>query len=157
MATGQDEGAKALPIPPPLLYAVPLVLGLQLRKHTPGIPLPRLVRQLLGGLLLGGGGVLGGWFFRTMRHAHTTIDPRKPVAALVSEGPFRLSRNPGYLGLAAAYSGIALLANALVALLFLPAVMLVITRGVIRPEEQYLAHRFGEQYRTYQTRVRRWL
>jgi protein-S-isoprenylcysteine O-methyltransferase Ste14 len=77
------------------------------------------------------------------------------VTALVVEGPFRLTRNPGYLGTGAVYAGAALLANALSALLVLPAVLAVIQRGVVEREERYLERRFGASYRTYRQRVHR--
>jgi protein-S-isoprenylcysteine O-methyltransferase Ste14 len=157
MANDHDDGARVIPIPPPLVYAGPLLLGAGMRKVLPGIPLPRLLRQTIGALLVGGGILLSGWFFRSLQQANTTIIPNRPVSTLVDTGPFALTRNPGYLGMAAIYGGIALLANALVSLLLLPGVLLVIARGVIEPEEQYLERRFGQTYRDYKARVRRWL
>jgi len=92
-----------------------------------------------------------------MQQAQTPINPTKPAKALVTQGPFALSRNPGYLGMAILYAGLALLLNSLPALLMLPGAVLVITRGVIEPEEAYLDERFGDDYRGYRARVRRWL
>jgi protein-S-isoprenylcysteine O-methyltransferase Ste14 len=73
------------------------------------------------------------------------------------EGPFRHTRNPGYLSLTMIYAGLASLANALWAILLLPAALLVIQRGVIEREERYLERRFGEEYLRYKARVRRWI
>jgi protein-S-isoprenylcysteine O-methyltransferase Ste14 len=142
--------------PPPLIYLGPLVLGLLLDRKFPVPFLPRRIARILGWPLLGGGLFLMGWFFRTMRRAHTPINPREPVSRLVTEGPFRYSRNPGYLSMAMIYAGVASLANALWAILLLPATLLAIRRGVIEREERYLERKFGEEYLRYKVRVRRW-
>jgi protein-S-isoprenylcysteine O-methyltransferase Ste14 len=55
------------------------------------------------------------------------------------------------------YTGIASLVNALWAILFLPVALLMIQRGVIEREERYLERKFGEEYRRYKARVRRWI
>lgn len=157
MANEEQESPGIIPIPPPLIYAGPLVAGLGARRILPGIPLPRPLRKILGALLVCGGAALSVWFFLTMQQAETPVDPRKPVRTLVVNGPFQFTRNPGYLGMTAIYSGVALLANALSALLLLPGVLTVITRGVVEREERYLERRFGEPYRAYTARVRRWI
>ena len=97
------------------------------------------------------------WFIRTMRGADTTLDVNKPVSTLVQDGPFRYSRNPGYLSLVMLYAGIAILGNALWAILFLPLLVLITQRELIEREERYLERTFGEEYLAYKRRVRRWL
>jgi len=84
-------------VPPPLTYLLTLLLGLVLdrRLHLPF--LPHRVARVLGWLLVGGGMALAPWFIRTMRGADTTLDVNKPVSRVVQDGPFRYSRNPGYL------------------------------------------------------------
>ena len=100
---------------------------------------------------------LAAWFVRTMRGVDTTIRIDKPVSSLVQNGPFRYSRNPGYVALAMIYAGIAFLRNALWAILPLPLVLYVIQREVIEREERYLERTFGEEYLGYRRRVRRWV
>ena len=75
---------------------------------------------------------------QTIRDAEVPIRTYKPVPKLTTEGPFRLSRNPGYLSFAIVYAGIALLRNSLWAILLLPLVVIVMQREVIGREEQYL-------------------
>jgi protein-S-isoprenylcysteine O-methyltransferase Ste14 len=94
---------------------------------------------------------------RTIEKEGTPIRTDRPVPRLVTDGPFRYTRNPGYLGLAMLYAGIAALRNALWAILFLPLVVYVIQRQVIGREERYLERTFGEEYLAYKTRVRRWV
>ena len=155
MADEQDT--PSIRVPPPPIYLLALLLGLLLdrRAHVPF--LPRGVARLLGWPLVGGGVALVAWFIRTMRGADTTLDVNKPVSRLVQNGPFRYSRNPGYLSLTMLYAGIAFLRNALWAILFLPLVVYVIQREVIEREERYLERSFGEEYLAYKARVRRWV
>ena len=142
--------------PPPLIYLGPLLAGLALDRF---LPLPRLPASLrvAGFPLLVGGIGLAGWFFASMREADTPVDPYQPSTTLVEKGPFRFTRNPAYLGLALVYAGISLLAGGRWPLVFLPGVLATIDRGVIGREEEYLKERFGDPYRDYLSRVRRWL
>jgi protein-S-isoprenylcysteine O-methyltransferase Ste14 len=144
-------------VPPPLIYVAPLVLGLVLdrRKHLPF--LPRGMARALGLALLGGGAVLNAWFLRTIRKADVPIRTDKPVPRLTTEGPFRYSRNPSYLALAVIYTAIAVLRNSLWAMLMLPLVVMVMQREVIGREERYLERAFGDEYRAYKGKVRRWV
>jgi protein-S-isoprenylcysteine O-methyltransferase Ste14 len=101
--------------------------------------------------------VLSRWFLQTMRQADAPIRTDKPVLRLTTEGPFRYTRNPGYLSLAMIYAGIAVLRNSLWAILLLPLVLYVIQREVIEHEERYLERTFGEEYLDYKRKVRRWV
>jgi protein-S-isoprenylcysteine O-methyltransferase Ste14 len=144
-------------VPPPPVYLLALFLGLLLdrKAHVPF--LPRGVARVLGWPLVGGGIALAAWFVRTMRGVDTTIRIDKPVSSLVQNGPFRYSRNLGYVALAMIYTGIAVLRNALWAILLLPLVVYMIQREVIEREERYLERTFGEEYLAYKARVRRWV
>jgi protein-S-isoprenylcysteine O-methyltransferase Ste14 len=148
-----DERDKpGIRVPPPPIYLLALLLGLLLdrRMHVPF--LPRGVARLLGLPLVGGGIALAAWFARTMRSADTTMYINKPVSRVVQDGPFHFSRNPGYLSLTMLYAGIAVLRNALWAVVLLPVVVYVIER-----EERYLERTFGEEYLNYKARVHRWV
>ena len=155
MADDQDN--PGIRVPPPLIYLLPLVAGLVLdrRLHVPF--LPRRVARPLGWALFGSSWVVGRWFIRTIQKADTPIRTDRPVPSLVTDGPFRYTRNPGYLGLAMLYAGIATLRNSLWAILLLAVVVYVIGREVIGREERYLERTFGEEYLAYKVRVRRWV
>jgi protein-S-isoprenylcysteine O-methyltransferase Ste14 len=152
-----DQDNPGIKVPPPLIYLLALLLGLVLdrRAHVPF--LPRKAGRIIGWPLVGGGVLLGGWFRKTMREADAPIRTDRPVPRLTTEGPFRFTRNPGYLSLAMLYAGIAVLRNALWAILLLPLVLIVIQREVIGREERYLERTFGEEYLAYKARVRRWV
>lgn len=89
--------------------------------------------------------------------AGTSIWPMVPSTALVTSGPYRISRNPQYLGIAFFHAAFAFGFGVMWALVLLPAVLLSIDRLIIPREELYLERRFGQDYREYKARVRRWL
>ena len=155
MADNQDN--PGIRVPPPMIYLLPLILGLLLDRKPHVHLLPRPAARGLGLSLLGGGALLSRWFLATMRTADAPVRTDKPVPKLTTEGPFRYTRNPGYLSMAIIYAGIAVLRNSLWAILLLPLVLFVIQREVIGREERYLERTFGEEYLDYKTRVRRWI
>jgi protein-S-isoprenylcysteine O-methyltransferase Ste14 len=155
MADDQDN--PGIQVPPPLIYLLALLLGLLLNRRLNVPFLSRGVSRVLGWPLVGGAMTLAAWFARTLNAADTTLRTDKPVSNLVQDGPFRYSRNPGYLSLTILYAGIAILRNALWAILLLPLVLYVIKREVIEREERYLERTFGEEYLAYKRRVRRWV
>ncbi len=142
--------------PPPLIYAVPLVAGLLLNHWRPW-PLVPEGATLPIGLVLVLLGCVAVPAIRAFRAARTHPEPWKPTKSLVTVGPYRFTRNPMYLGFTLCYAGIAVCANALWPLLALPVVLGVMQVGVIRREERYLEGLFGDEYRAYRSRVRRWL
>lgn len=156
MSDGERDN-PGIKVPPPLIYLLALVLGLLLdrRSHVPFLP-SGMVR-IIGWPLIGGGVLLGGWFRKTMGEADAPVRTDRPVPRLTTSGPFRYSRNPGYLGMSMIYAGVAVLRNSLWATLFLPLVLYVIQREVIGREERYLERTFGEEYLAYKARVRRWV
>jgi len=83
--------------------------------------------------------------------------PWRPTTALVTDGPYRISRNPMYLGLTLLYLGATALANSAWPLVGLPVIILVMNVVVIPGEEARLEAMFGTTYREYCARVRRWV
>jgi protein-S-isoprenylcysteine O-methyltransferase Ste14 len=151
--TDEKSDRPGVIAPPPLIFAAGLVIGLLIQRARP-VPLWPGV-SAMGVFLIGAAILLAAWAFQTMQRAGTPVDPYKPTTRLVSEGPFRFTRNPLYLSLTLIYLGIALLFNALWPLLLLPFVLLVLRRGVIDREERYLERKFGKEYLRYKNRVRR--
>lgn len=152
---GRDNAGVVAP--PPLIFAVPLLLGLLLKRRFPIAFLPRRMTHALGWPLVGGGTLLVGWFEWAMRRAGTPTNPYKPVSRIAKDGPFRYTRNPAYLAMAMIFAGVSCLANSLPAILLLPVSLLTIQRGVIEREERYLEREFGEEYLRYKTQTRRWV
>jgi protein-S-isoprenylcysteine O-methyltransferase Ste14 len=146
--------------PPPLLFVLGVLVGWLLHRAFP-LPLigptARSTAALVGWLLVALGGGLSVWGLVTFRGAGTSVRPNQPASTLVTHGPFRLSRNPMYVGLSLVYLGVMLLLNSLWTGLFLPLVIAILYLTVIRREERYLAATFGIAYDEYRRRVRRWL
>jgi protein-S-isoprenylcysteine O-methyltransferase Ste14 len=97
------------------------------------------------------------WGLATFARARTPIIPDRPARQLVSHGPYRISRNPMYLGLTSLYTGLALVLNLAWPLVLLPVVLLTLTATVIVHEERHLRAAFGATYEDYCRRVRRWI
>lgn len=142
---------------PPLLFAGTLAIGLLLHFIFPVTFLPRLIAIASGVVVFVGAAVIAISAFRAMRRAQTAVDPSRPTTAIVSDGAFGFSRNPIYLSLTMLYVGIALLFNALWALLLLLPLVVVVQSGVIKREEHYLERKFGDEYLRYKASVRRWV
>jgi protein-S-isoprenylcysteine O-methyltransferase Ste14 len=143
--------------PPPLVYLAGLAVGFVLEVLLPGASVPGAVRWVGGGGLVLAGLALLASFNRAFGRKGTAVEPWKPTTAIVTTGPYRLTRNPAYLGMALIYVGIALLAGALWALVPLPFVLVVIDKAVIAREERYLERKFGREYLDYRAGVRRWI
>jgi len=91
-----------------------------------------------------------------LRHG-TNVNPLRPTTALVTDGVFRRTRNPLYVGVSVALCGIALIfALDWMLILILPACV-ILHYAVVRREESYLEGKFGEAYRRYKARVPRYL
>jgi protein-S-isoprenylcysteine O-methyltransferase Ste14 len=156
-AISAERDSPGVIAPPPLIYLAGLATGFILEILLPSASVPPAVTWPIGGALVVAGLALARSFFRALHGANTPVSPYSPSTALVTTGPYRLSRNPGYLGMALAYAGIAILSGALWALVPLVPTLILIDRGVIRREERHLERRFSEQYVHYRARTRRWL
>ena len=144
-------------LPPPLVYATGLAAGWWIDRHFPfGFAAGGGLRGLGWGLV-GAGVMMTLWAASTIWRHRTTVNPYKPVSNLVTAGPFALSRNPIYLGDWLVYTGVTLLLNTYWTLVFAPVVWWVMRYQVIAHEEAHLMARFGEAYRDYTNRVRRWI
>jgi protein-S-isoprenylcysteine O-methyltransferase Ste14 len=154
-----DADSANVRFPPPLIYLGALVLGVVAGR---ALGLPRFglgpsLRTAAGvaAMLMGAAvSFSGAGLFRRHR---TAIIPHKPASRLVTGGIYRWTRNPMYLGIALLYCGAALLFDSLLALVLLPLVLVIVQTQVIAREEAYLERRFGEDYRAYRARVRRWI
>jgi protein-S-isoprenylcysteine O-methyltransferase Ste14 len=146
---------------PPRIASLLLAIGALLEWLRPLSLLPpgwpAAFRYGLGGLLVILGLAVMTVALRAFRRAGTNVETPKPTTALVTDGVYAWSRNPMYVALALLFAGIAVLVNSgWLATLWVLYVG-VLRVGVIAPEERYLGGKFGDQYRAYRARVRRWL
>ena len=142
---------------PPALYAGTLFIGLLLSFAFPIDFLPRSLTLILGVLVTICAGLIAISAFQAMNRASTAVNPLQPTTAIVSDGVFRLSRNPIYVSLTLLYIGITLLFNALWALLLLLPLLVIVQIGIVQREEIYLERKFGDEYLSYKAQVRRWV
>jgi protein-S-isoprenylcysteine O-methyltransferase Ste14 len=158
MAIEQDSAGVRFP--PPLAFLGTLVAGWAIGKliGDPGIPLHgwHLTRNL-GWFALVGGFAIMLTAVGLFRKSGTDPKPWKTATAFVTEGVYRWTRNPMYLGMTLIYLGLALLLDSLVALILIFPLVFVIQKEVIEREERYMEAKFGDAYRDYKTRVRRWI
>lgn len=145
--------------PPPLIYLGFLLAGWAVERFgvelTLGLPTDG--RRGLALVLIVGGLLIDGVAAGQFRRLGTPPEPWKPTTALATGGLYRFSRNPIYVGFAVAYLGLALAMDSPVALALLIPCLIVVDRFVVAREERYLEGRFGDAFRAYRTRVRRWL
>ncbi len=161
MAENQiQQDTSGIRFPPPLYFLLGLLAGFALHWLFPvrlSKPGHHLIIYTLGISWILLGVLLAGWALFTFRQAGTSPNPHRASTTLAVQGPFTVTRNPIYLGMAMLCIGISLLANMLWPLLSVPLVVLALDRLVICKEERYLENKFGDSYRQYKNRVRRWI
>jgi protein-S-isoprenylcysteine O-methyltransferase Ste14 len=156
MAQGSGE-AVAFRLWPPVAVGGPLLLG-WVATSLWGDPIEfGAWRVPLGWALMLFFVVWNGWSLWLFGRHETGLLPGQATRAMIEEGPYRLSRNPLYVGLLALYLGLALLTSTFWGLVLFPLAALLLLWGAIRPEERFLHGRFGDEYDAYARRVRRWL
>jgi len=143
--------------PPPLIFIISFVVGLQLQRHFPVMDIPKAGGRLISVVCFVASAILAVSSFTMFRRARTSPIPIRPTTALVTNGPYRFSRNPMYLSLVLLYVGLALRLNDFWVLALAPVVIVLVHYLAIVREEQYLERKFGQEYLDYKARVRRWL
>lgn len=115
------------------------------------------INHTIGGAFISISVLLVAWAVVRFIQAGTHVDVRKPAIVLVTDGPYGRSRNPMYLAMTLLYAGLAIMLSLPIMLAFLIPCLALLHHGIIRHEETYLDRKFGNDYRKYKTRVRRWL
>ena len=148
--------------PPPFLFVGGLLLAWLLESKVArlrfiGVDASTAPIETAGAFMIVLGVLLIAWGMFTFARARTAILPMKSASRLVDHGPYRLTRNPMYTGMSLIYLGTMLVMNWVWALFIFPAVIWLLYRYVISKEERYLEAEFGEEYREYCRKVRRWI
>ena len=145
-------------IRPPLAWGLAVIAGLALNWLA---PLPFLPADLPAGWLGAMAFVLAlalfAWAIVTITGAGSNVPTNRPTTTIVESGPYRFTRNPIYLGMFLGLIGLAIAFDNLWLLIMLVPFALLIRYGVVPREEAYLERKFGNVYRGYRSRVRRWL
>jgi len=145
--------------PPPFIFAIFLAVGWGIDQALGAGPIAgqAMWQKVVAVALIAAGLGIEMWAAGLFHRAGTAAMPQKPSTALVTDGPFRFSRNPMYLGFALTYLGLGFGLNTPIGIGLLLPCMIVVTWGVVLREERYLEAKFGQPYRDYKARVRRWL
>jgi protein-S-isoprenylcysteine O-methyltransferase Ste14 len=145
-------------IRPPLAWGLAVIAALALDWL---VPLPFLPAGVpagwLGAMVFVLALALFAWAIVTVTRAGSNVPTNRPTTSIVESGPYRFTRNPIYLGMFLGLIGLAIAFDTLWLLLMLVPFALVIRYGVVAREEAYLERKFGDVYRGYRSRVRRWL
>jgi protein-S-isoprenylcysteine O-methyltransferase Ste14 len=143
---------------PPIAWAVAVLAGLALNWFMPLPFVPAAVPAgWLGAMAFALALALFAWAIATITQAGSNVPTNLPSTTIVDTGPYRFTRNPIYLGMVLGLIGLAIGLDSLWLLLTLVPFAVVIRYGVIAREEAYLERKFGDVYRRYRARVRRWL
>ena len=155
-----DTGTAGVIARPPLLFLAALLLGLVSDRLLP-LPSPfpgtDLVYWFVGGSLILIGLALFAAGIRNFSGARTPVPTNRPTRALVTTGIHGWTRNPIYLGMFLLYGGVGVAAQSAWILILTLPLAVTIRYGVVAREEAYLERRFGDAYRDYRSRVRRWV
>jgi protein-S-isoprenylcysteine O-methyltransferase Ste14 len=154
------SGASGVRVYPPVFFAGGIAAGYALEWLRPlplGADALRPAIRAAGFAAIALWLLFDGWALALLLRAGTSPNPMRPTTALVCAGPYRISRNPIYAGYVFLQVGIAFLAGSAWLLLTLVPVLFLLDRLVIQREERYLEATFGDAYRGYRARVRRWL
>ena len=142
---------------PPVYFAVALAAMALLHFAVPVLPLVMKPYRYAGLAVMALSLAFAGWAAYLFWRARTGIVPFSPATVLVTRGPYRVTRNPMYLGMAGTLLGAAIFMGSLTPFVVIPAFMALIADRFIGPEEAMLERSFGAAYLEYKTRVRRWL
>ncbi|MCH7631250.1 MAG: isoprenylcysteine carboxylmethyltransferase family protein [Proteobacteria bacterium] len=145
---------------PPLVYAGFFLLGWGMEQVAPAVEdmgsyWPQ-VKDRIGYLLMALSAILVIPSMLAFRRVDTPFDVRKAASSLVTSGPYRVTRNPGYMALTALHMGLAIKFSLNWPLAMVVLAILVMDRYVIPREEAHLEEIFGDEYRAYKAKVRRW-
>jgi protein-S-isoprenylcysteine O-methyltransferase Ste14 len=150
--------APAYRLWPPVALGVPLLAGIVLTAVAGDpVALPVAASAIVAVVLLLAFALWNGWALWLMGRHRTALLPGGSTRVILDRGPFRVSRNPLYLGLIALDVALALLWPSFWALVLTPVGVAALWWGAIVPEERYLREKFGTEYDEYCARVRRWL
>lgn len=147
---------RMIDIPPVWLLGA-LALAALLHRLVPVGVFAGRWADLLGLISIAAGLGLIGWSALVFFRAKTPIHPRRKPRSLLTGGPFSLSRNPIYLAMVLIVLGFALSLGSVLPLLCAPLFGWIVAKRFIAGEEHFIEREFGDEWRGYAEKVRRWI
>src|SRR5437870_7491687 len=152
----QEPDRPHILVLPPILVGGLLLVGVSVHYWLWTVtPFPIVPARILGVVLFVSAGGLAHAAHNAMKRAGTNIFPTQPALALVSDGPFRRTRNPLYIAAVGVYLGVAFWVDGLATFLLLPIVVAGLHWADVMPAESSLAGEFGARSRVYLSHVPR--
>jgi protein-S-isoprenylcysteine O-methyltransferase Ste14 len=142
---------------PPVYFFAALIIMVVLHHLLPLAQLIPAPVSYAGTFLVIAGFSISAWGAHSFKKADTPVKPFEKSTALITHGLYRYTRNPMYSGMMIILLGTWILLGSLSPLLVIPVFFLIIQEGFIKHEEPFLEGIFGDEYREYKSRVRRWL
>ena len=142
---------------PPVYFALAIVWMYLLHHWLPIVDLINPPLSYIGWALIAAGIMLAIWAERLFSRAGTGVRPFTPSTALVASGPYRVTRNPMYLGMMLVLLGGFFLAGSLGSFLVIPVFFWRIHSYFVLPEEEHLTAAFGADYEAFRQQTRRWI
>ncbi|GAK56824.1 hypothetical protein U27_03788 [Candidatus Vecturithrix granuli] len=142
---------------PPTYLLIAIVLMIVLHFLVPLVKVISFPWNLLGLLPFGAGCVLNACADRAFKKVGTTVKPFQEPTTLITDGVFRLTRHPMYVGFVLILLGIAIFVGSMTPYLVVVAFPFLLEKIFIQVEERMLEETFGETWLTYKQKVRRWI
>jgi protein-S-isoprenylcysteine O-methyltransferase Ste14 len=146
-------------VPPPLLYVAVFVAAVFLQRTFP-IDKVRSMEQgatIIGFIFVAIALLLVIISLRQFFVTKNSLITIRPAFSLQTNGIYRFTRNPMYLGLANIYLAVTCFIGSWWNIILFPLLIIIVHEYIIKREERYLTRRFGQVYLNYKNRVRRWI
>ncbi len=147
----------SMAVQPHVLFGGLVVVGIAAHQFVLQWPAFELVQSFVGGLVVALSAMLVAYAARSFKAASAPFKPFDIGAPLLTDGPYRFSRNPVYLGMTGALGGMAIIFSSYLFLGAALAFMAIVHFVFVLPAENSLECRFGEAFRRQKTRVHRWI
>lgn len=156
-----DNDHAAVKFPPPVVGVLAILIGFGLGRVYPimdNFLVPAPAGYWVGGLIC----FLSGYFFgylpiKLFQKSQQDPRPWTSTPEILVEGPYKFTRNPMYVMMVLWCIGFSIILDEAWVFLLAPVCGYVIYRVAIRYEEIYLEEKFGDSYREYKKKVRRWI
>jgi len=142
---------------PPTYFFVTIILQILIHFAFPFLWLLIFPVNLIGAIFIAAGAALNIFADKAMKEANTTVKPFEESSHLLTEGAFKISRNPMYFGMFLILIGVALILGSIIPFILAFIFVRIINRRFIVIEEKMLLDKFGKEWQFYKNEVRRWI
>jgi protein-S-isoprenylcysteine O-methyltransferase Ste14 len=142
---------------PPTYFALCLAIAAALHFLIPIKQIIIYPLNLLGFLFFIVGGILNIWTDQLFKKHKTTVKPDEEPSSFIQTGPFKVSRNPMYLGMVILLIGLGFILGSIISFAGFILFIIAMQTAFISQEERSMREQFGEEYLNYKKKVGRWI